>query len=214
VCADQLVLCLILFHVQNKANIKTHFRYSHALDWNPKTGELRVLVLPPNLQSGKTQDSFIPDDDSDWIEQEVEEEERGLYQSLKPAKGEKLPAANRRLKITIGKTVGWVKGSLLKATKQKEQKQTAFPDCLPDLYQEALAALKKDIAAQRLRDWLIPSIAKSISLCIDVIEKDNHDCHAQLLEKLNATSSADILAKERRGRKRVGRGREGGGRTI
>lgn len=176
-------------------------RYSHALDWNPKTGELRVLVLPTNLQSGKAQDSCIRDDDSDWIEQEVEEEERGLYQSLKPAKGEKLPAANHRLKVTIGKTVGWLKGAPLKATKQKE---AAFPDCLPDLYQEALAALKKDIAAQRLRDWLIPSIAKSISLCIDVIEKENHDSHAQLLEKLSATSSADILAKERRGRKREG----------
>jgi len=184
--------------VSRNANTKLHMRYSHALDWNPKSGQLRALVLPPNIQKQGAEETSIRslsqvDDEAGREEAEDADEERGLYQMLKPAKGEKFHATNLRLNVTIGKTVGWYRRAAKKEATQKEEKD--FPECLPSLFKETLSALKKDVAAQRLRVWLIPSISKSISLCIDLLEQDRHASHAELLRRVSASSSADVLAK-------------------
>ena len=111
-----------------------------------------------------------------------------LYQSLKPAKGEKLHATNLRLNVKVGPNVGWCRTTVTTGKKQR------FPDDLPELYKDALGRLKKNHAWRQLRDWVIPSIAKSLSLCVDLFGSNAQEKQRQLLASFNATSSSDILA--------------------
>lgn len=112
-----------------------------------------------------------------------------LYQSLKPAKGEKLQATNLRLNVKVGANVlGWCRTAVATGKKQR------FPDDLPELYKDALGRLKKNHAWRQLRDWVIPSVAKSLSLCVDLFGSNAQEKQRQLLASLNATSSSDVLA--------------------
>ena len=59
-------------------------RYSHALNWNPKSGELRALVLPKDCGGG---------------EATAGQEDSARLQLLNPAKGEKFHVTNMRLNV-------------------------------------------------------------------------------------------------------------------
>ena len=69
-------------------------------------------------------------------------------------------------------------------------KKHSFPSDLPDLYQDALNKLKKNLAWRQLRDWVIPSVSKSISLCVDLF---GGEAQQNLLRSVNATSSSEVL---------------------
>ena len=72
-------------------------RYSHALDWNPKNGELRALIREGGDKGVIGEDGNLASLDDDA--EKENNENPTLYQTLKPNKGEKLVGANLRLKV-------------------------------------------------------------------------------------------------------------------
>jgi len=170
------MLSLCIKTVSRNANTTLHMRYSHALNWNPKSGELRALVLPKDGGGGEP----------------TSQEDSARLQLLNPAKGEKFHVTNMRLNVSLGPVLGYYRRT---NNKTVEQPQKDFPECLPDLYQKGLTFLLDDVSSRRLRDWIIPSVAKSISLCIDVIGRDSDELRKQLLQTMHASSDADVLAK-------------------
>ena len=158
------------------ANTKLHMKYTHQLDWNTQTGELRAFIQPQIRSRGQGTGSTHQASES----------------PQKSAPDRALQKTNLDLGAELGAHVGWFRRC--KAMNSKKSLAT-FPLCLEDLQKEVLTALKQDLASRNLRDWLIPSIAKSIGLCIDLVATDNIQHHAELLAKIDATSTSDALAK-------------------
>ena len=153
------------------ANTKLHMKYTHQLDWNTQTGELRA-----------------------FIQQQIRSRGQGTGSTHQASESLQKTSPDRALDLgaELGAHVGWFRRC--KAMNSKKSLAT-FPLCLEDLQKEVLTALKQDLASRNLRDWLIPSIAKSIGLCIDLVATDNIQQHAELLAKIDATSTSDALAK-------------------
>ena len=84
--------------------------------------------------------------------------------------------------------MGWYRTTVVSGKKHN------FPNALPELYQEALGKLKKNQAWKHLRDWVIPSVAKSISLCVDLFGGEAKEKQKVLLGSVNATCSSEVLA--------------------
>jgi len=121
-------------------------RFSHALEWNPKTGALRALILPASCcgevdEEGPGEKSTGQEDDREGGLRlsragGVPGEGQKWGSILKPIKGgETHLQANLRLNVTVGGNVGWYRRANAKGD-NKPRKD--FPECLPDLYQDAL----------------------------------------------------------------------------
>jgi len=127
--------------------LSQHMRFSHALEWNPKTGALRTLILPASAcgevdEEGPGGKSTRQEDDREGgtvrlsRARGVPEEGQRWGSILKPIKGgETHLQTNLRLNVTVGGNVGWYRRANAKGD-SKPRKD--FPECLPDLYQDAL----------------------------------------------------------------------------